>query len=39
MKNKVSFIHFFIRAGNDKVGGEIPLKATEIKQRFKSRIN
>jgi sulfopyruvate decarboxylase subunit beta len=23
-----------IQAGNDKVGGEIPLKALEIKQRF-----
>ncbi|PWQ92889.1 thiamine pyrophosphate-dependent enzyme [Leucothrix pacifica] len=34
MKDKVSFVHYMINAGNDKVGGEIPLKALEIKQRF-----
>jgi sulfopyruvate decarboxylase subunit beta len=27
-----------INAGNDKVGGEIPLKALEIKQRFMKSI-
>ena len=32
--DKVSFVHYMINAGNDKVGGEIPLKALEIKQRF-----
>lgn len=34
LKNKVRFVHYMIQAGNDKVGGDIPLKAVEIKQRF-----
>ncbi len=34
LKGKARFVHYMIRAGNDKVGGEIPLKALEIKQRF-----
>ena len=34
LKNKTRFVHYMIRAGNDKVGGEIPLKAIEIKRRF-----
>ena len=32
--SKVRFVHFMIRAGNDKGGGDIPLKAVEIKDRF-----
>ncbi len=38
MKDKLSFIHYMIKAGNDKVGGEIPLSAMEIKERFKKAI-
>ena len=34
LREKIRFLHFMIRAGNDKVGGEIPLKALEIKDRF-----
>jgi len=34
LKNKTRFVHYMIKAGNDKTGGEIPLKALEIKQRF-----
>ena len=34
IRDQVGFIHYMIRAGNDKKGGEIPLKALEIKQRF-----
>lgn len=34
IRDRVGFIHYMIRAGNDKKGGEIPLKAMEIKQRF-----
>ena len=34
LKNKNRFVHYMIQAGNDKVGGEIPLKAIEIKRRF-----
>lgn len=34
LKSKLRFVHYMIKAGNDKVGGEIPLKAQEIKQRF-----
>lgn len=34
LKNKTRFVHYMIQAGNDKVGGEIPLKAIEIKHRF-----
>jgi len=38
MKDDLAFIHYMIKAGNDKVGGEIPLSAMEIKQRFKAAI-
>jgi len=38
MKQKTRFLHYMINAGNDKVGGEIPLKALEIKQRFMKSI-
>lgn len=38
IQQKTRFIHYMIEAGNDKVGGEIPLKATEIKQRFMQAI-
>ena len=34
LQSKTRFVHFMIRAGNDKVGGDIPLKAVEIKDRF-----
>ena len=34
LQNKTRFVHFMIRAGNDKVGGDIPMKAVEIKDRF-----
>ncbi len=34
IRDRIGFIHYMIRAGNDKKGGEIPLKALEIKQRF-----
>ncbi len=34
LKDKLRFVHYMIRAGNDKVGGEIPLKALDIKTRF-----
>ena len=34
LKDKLRFVHYMIVAGNDKVGGEIPLKALEIKKRF-----
>ena len=34
IKNKVTFIHYMINAGNDKIGGEIPLRAVQIKDRF-----
>ena len=34
LKDKLCFVHYMIRAGNDKVGGEIPLKALDIKSRF-----
>ncbi len=39
MRDKASFIHYLIYAGNDKGGNEIPLKAVEIKDRFKQQIN
>jgi sulfopyruvate decarboxylase subunit beta len=39
LKNKTRFVHYMIQAGNDRVGGEIPLKALEIKQRFMRAIN
>jgi len=39
LKNKVRFAHYMIQAGNDKAGGEIPLKALEIKQRFQRAVN
>ena len=38
MKQKTRFLHYMINPGNDKVGGEIPLKALEIKQRFMKSI-
>jgi sulfopyruvate decarboxylase alpha subunit len=38
LKGKLRFVHFMIRAGNDKIGGEIPLKALEIKNRFMQAI-
>ena len=34
LRKKIRFLHFMIRAGNDKSGIEIPLKALEIKDRF-----
>jgi sulfopyruvate decarboxylase alpha subunit len=34
LQNKKRFVHYMIKAGNDKQGGDIPLKALEIKQRF-----
>lgn len=34
LNQKKRFVHYMINPGNDKVGGEIPLKAVEIKQRF-----
>lgn len=37
--NKPQFIHYFIKAGNDKSGIEIPLHAIEIKQRFMNAIS
>ena len=39
LKNKTRFVHYMIQAGNDKVGGEIPLKAIEIKRRFMQAAN
>ncbi|MFC1681871.1 thiamine pyrophosphate-dependent enzyme [Pseudomonadota bacterium] len=32
--DRVRFVHYMIRAGNDKAGGEVPLTAVEIKERF-----
>ncbi len=32
------FLHYFIHAGNDKTGIEIPMRAVEIKQRFMNAI-
>ena len=34
LNQKKRFVHYMINPGNDKVGGEIPFKAVEIKQRF-----
>jgi sulfopyruvate decarboxylase subunit beta len=34
IKQKPSFIHYLIPAGNAKTGDEIPMKAVEIKERF-----
>ena len=34
LRDKQQFVHYFIEAGNDKVGGDIPLTALSIKQRF-----
>ena len=34
LRDKKQFVHYFIEAGNDKVGGEIPLTALAIKERF-----
>ena len=39
MKEKTRFLHYMINAGNDKVGGEIPLRAIEIKDRFMQSIS
>ena len=39
IKDKARFIHYMIKAGNDYSGQEIPLKAVEIKERFKKRIS
>ena len=39
LKSKKRFVHYMIQAGNDKVGGEIPLKAIEIKRRFMRAAN
>lgn len=39
VNDKLRFVHYMINAGNDKVGGEIPLSAMEIKQRFKKAIS
>ncbi|MEH6579624.1 MAG: thiamine pyrophosphate-dependent enzyme [Amphritea sp.] len=38
IKEKPTFIHYLIKAGNEKSGEEIPLKAVEIKQRFMDAI-
>ena len=38
LKDRLGFVHYMIKAGNDKVGGEIPLKAMEIKQRFMANL-
>jgi sulfopyruvate decarboxylase subunit beta len=38
IKEKPTFIHYLIKAGNEKSGEEIPLKAVQIKQRFMSAI-
>jgi sulfopyruvate decarboxylase subunit beta len=38
LKDKVSFLHYMIQAGNDKIGGEIPMKAVEIKDRFMNSV-
>lgn len=37
--DKPQFLHYFIKAGNDKTGIEIPLRAIEIKQRFMNAIS
>lgn len=34
IEDGVRFVHYMIRAGNDKAGGEVPLKAVQIKERF-----
>ena len=39
LKEKPQFLHYFIKAGNDKTGIEIPMKAVKIKQRFMSAIS
>ena len=39
LRNKPQFLHYFIEAGNDKTGVEIPLHAIEIKQRFMNAIS
>ncbi len=38
IRNRDRFIHYMIKAGNDKKGGEIPLKAVTIKERFMAAI-
>jgi len=37
--DRLRFVHYMIRAGNDKTGGEIPLKALEIKSRFMQNVS
>ncbi len=39
LKGKTQFVHYFINAGNDKIGGEIPLKAVAIKERFMTALH
>jgi len=39
LDEKPQFLHYFIAAGNDKKGVEIPLQAIEIKQRFMNAIS
>ena len=39
LNEKPQFLHYFIEAGNDKTGMEIPLRAIEIKQRFMNAIS
>lgn len=34
LQQRLGFVHYLIKAGNDKAGGEIPLTAMQIKQRF-----
>ena len=38
IEQKLSFIHYLIKAGNEKSGDDIPLKAIEIKQRFMNAV-
>ena len=39
LMEKPQFMHYFIEAGNDKTGIEIPMQAIEIKQRFMNAIS
>ena len=39
LNKKPQFLHYFIEAGNDKTGIEIPMQAVEIKQRFMNAIS
>lgn len=38
IKEKPTFVHYLIQAGNEKTGIEIPMKAVEIKNRFMSKV-